>query len=107
TVNLQEGIEAAQFTIVRERLGAGDVVGDSAGLSSHSEDALGRGEQEFGFRINKAPDQPGTGDPINLGALAGDPGTRLRVPLVADRQTALSPAGDPLLEIARVEPGGA
>jgi len=106
TVNLQEGVEAAQFAIVRERLGARDVVRGGPGLGGDGEDALGRGEEEFGCRIDEATDKPGTGDPIDFGTLASDPGARFRVPLAAQRQTVLSPTGNPVLEIACVYPGG-
>ena len=83
---------------MRERLGAGDVVWGGPGLGGNGEDALGRGEEEFGLRIDEGADQPGTGDPIDFGALAGDPGARLRVPLAADRQPLFGPTGNSVLE---------
>jgi hypothetical protein len=38
-IDAKEGIEGAQLTEMRERLGARDVVGDCAGLLRHREDA--------------------------------------------------------------------
>src|SRR5438552_16377987 len=59
-IDLEKGIEAAELAVMRERLGARDVVGRGARFRRDSKDAFGRGEQEFGFRIDEAPDQPGT-----------------------------------------------
>jgi len=70
-IDFEKGIEAAQLAVMRERLSPGDVIGRGARLRRDVKDAFGRDEQEFGFRIDEAPDQPGTGDPIDLGGARG------------------------------------
>ena len=65
-IDLQKGIEAAQLAVMRERLGAGDVIRRGASFLRDGEYTLGRGEQEFGRGIDKAPDQPWAGDAIDL-----------------------------------------
>ena len=37
-------------------------------------------EEEFGFRVDKPPDKPGVGDPIDLGPFASDPEVALPLP---------------------------
>jgi len=80
-VDLEKGVEAAQFAVMRKGLGAGDVISDRAGLPRRLEHKLGRGEQEPGLGVDKAPDQPRAGDAVNLRALAGDPALRGLAPL--------------------------
>src|SRR5690349_7162236 len=68
-----EAIEGAQLAIMGERLGARDVIRRGACLLSHGEDLLGRHIQELGIRLDEAPDQPGTGDAVDLGTFTGYP----------------------------------
>jgi hypothetical protein len=41
-VDLEKSIEAAQLAVMRERLGAGDVIGRGAGFCGHGKDPFGR-----------------------------------------------------------------
>ena len=99
-VDLEEGIEAAQLAVMRERLGAGDVVRGRAGRGGHGEDALGRCEQECRLRFDEAADEPWAGDAVDLRPLAGHPFTRVRHALIAQRQPELGPSRDASFEIA-------
>ena len=92
---------------MRKRLGAGDVVSGSPGLGGDGENALSRSEQEFGFGIDKPPDQPGTGDPVYLRPLAGDPSVRSRGALAAKREPEFAPTRDAMFEITGAAPGRA
>src|SRR5205823_1114640 len=98
-IDLEKGIEAAQLAIMRERLAAGDVIGRGAGFRCDGKDPFGRGEQEFRFGIDEASDQPGTGDAIDLGALAGDPDAWLCLFFAALRRTSTT-TGAPAVPIA-------
>src|SRR3954470_17847326 len=68
-----EGVEAAELAVVRERLGARNVIGHGAGLLGHLKDALRWHVQELGARLDETSDQPGTGDAVDLRSLAGNP----------------------------------
>ena len=70
---LQEGIEAAELAVMRERLSAGDVVGGRASLGRHIEHAIRRHVDELSFRLDETPDQPRAGDAVDLGVFACDP----------------------------------
>lgn len=68
-----KGIEAAPFAVMREPLGAGDVVGNGPGLCRNGEHPVSRHIEKFGIRLDEAADQPRTGDTVDLGVLARDP----------------------------------
>ena len=72
-VVVKERVEAALFTVMRERLGARDVIGRGAGLLGDGEHLLGRHVDELGVLGDEAADQPRTGDAVDLWPLAGDP----------------------------------
>ena len=65
-VVVKEGIEAALFAVVRERLGARDVVGRGTGLLGDGKHLLGRHVDELGILGDEATDQPWTGDAVDL-----------------------------------------
>src|SRR5439155_2717327 len=71
-VLFEEGVEAALLADVAE-LDTGDVIGDGAGLGGRREHAGGRHEEEFGIVVDEPDDEPGTGDPVDLRAFAGNP----------------------------------
>src|SRR5215469_1359560 len=90
---------------MRKRLGARDVVGRCPGLRGDGEDALGRHEQESGLGINEAADQPGTGDAVYFGPLAGHPPVGPRGELATTGQPELGPTRDAMFEETSVGPG--
>ena len=49
------------------------VVGNGAHFVGHVLHPIGGDEMKDRQRIDKAPDQPGTGDAVDLGSLARDP----------------------------------
>jgi hypothetical protein len=71
-VTLQKGIETAEFP----DMGQFDVrhlVGDRAGLSRHCQHTRSGNKEELWVLVDEASNKPRTGDPVDLGALAGDP----------------------------------
>jgi hypothetical protein len=72
-IDPQKCIEATQLAVVREGLRARDVVGRGAGRGGDIKDPLGRNVEKAGLRVDETPDQPRTGDAVDLWPLAGDP----------------------------------
>src|SRR5437763_185673 len=70
---LDKGVERAEIAVMRERLGTRDVVRRRADLLGDREHAVGRDVNKFGVWLDKASDQPGTGDAVDLRTLARDP----------------------------------
>src|ERR1700752_4915904 len=66
-------VEGAQLPIMGERFGARDVVRCGSGLLGDGEDALCRDVQELGVRFEETPDQPWTGDAVDLRTFPRDP----------------------------------
>src|SRR5438270_1722504 len=100
-VDLQKGIKAAQLALMRERLGARDVVSDRARHPRDIKHLLGRDIEKRRFRIDKAADQPWAGDTVDLRTLARDPAAVAERIFLAKRQAVLGPPGDAAFEIAR------
>src|SRR5882724_4068156 len=57
-IDPQKCIETAKLPVVREGLGARDVVGCGARRRGDVEDPLGRHVKKTGLRVDEAPDQP-------------------------------------------------
>src|SRR5258705_9554282 len=100
-VDAQDRVERATLALVGE-FDALDVVRRSARLLGDREHLLGRDVDEFRPRIDEAPDHPGTGDAVDLRALAGDPFAGRRPYGSARREALLHPAGNAAFEIDRV-----
>src|SRR5205085_3420885 len=100
-VDFEKRIEAAQFAVMGERLGAGNVISDGAGRPCHVEHLLGRSVEEGRLRIDKAADQPRTGDAVDFRALASDPARRALGELMAPWQFGFRPGCNAPFEIAR------
>ena len=105
-VDAQDGVEGAALAFVGE-FDSVDVVRRSANLIGDVENGLGGNVDELRLRIDEAPDQPRTGDAVDLRTLARDPFARRRADRAAGRQPVCDPAGDAILQIDRVEPGRA
>src|SRR5258705_349775 len=71
-VALDEGSERARGA-GGAQLPVGDVVGEGRPPPARLEDFPGGHEQELGFRVDEAGDQPGTGDAIDPRAFTCDP----------------------------------
>src|SRR5215510_7624381 len=67
-----EGIEAAQWPLMA-RLHVGNIIGNGRLLFGFGAHPVGRNEEEFRVRIDKATDEPGTGDAIDFGPLTRNP----------------------------------
>src|SRR6266851_56381 len=91
-VDPQYGVEGAAFALVGE-LDAIDVIGCGARLLGDRENLVCRDVNEFGRWIDEAPDQPRTGDAVDLGMLSGHPLGR-RAKISTGWQTALDPSSD-------------
>jgi len=92
---------------MRERLGAGDVVDRGARCRGDVEDPLGGHVEKTRFLVDKTPDQPRTGDAIDLWPLAGHPAAAGVSHLLAKRQAEIGPAGDAPFEISSINPAAA
>src|SRR5882672_9492421 len=90
----KKSIEAAQLADMG-KFYTGDVVRNSSGCGSDAKYVPGRHEQELGFGIDEARDQPGTGDAVDLRAFTRDP-FHSRLPLLEQCSCGL-----------HYEPGGA
>src|SRR5262249_62353707 len=97
-VFLKECVETAQLAVMRKRLGARDIVRRGPGLRGDGEDAVGRREQKPRLGVNEAADQPGTGDAVYFGPLAGHPPVRPRGELPTTGQPELGPTRDAMFE---------
>src|SRR5207248_5042846 len=71
-VSVDEGIKGALCTVMTE-LDLWNVIRDRVLSIRDFPNSVRRDEQEFGLRIDKARDQPGTGDAIDARTLTGDP----------------------------------
>ena len=80
-------VERAQLAAILGRgvadLDAFDIVGDAAQFLGDLDHVSGLDEMKLGVAIDEAADQPGTGDPVCLGVLTGDPFHRVRPPAVS------------------------
>ena len=68
----EEGVEAAERPVMGE-LDSFDVERRGAFLERAGEHLRRRREEELRLRVDVARDEPGAGDPVHLGAFAGDP----------------------------------
>src|SRR6267142_3419309 len=68
----KKSIETAQLADMG-KFYTGDVVRNGSGCGGDAQYVPGRHEQELGFRIDEARDQPGTGDAVDLRAFTRDP----------------------------------
>src|ERR1700716_1740723 len=71
-VDAQDGIERAALALVGE-FHAVDVIRDSAGAFGDRNDLILRNVDELRVGIDEAPDQPGTGDAVDLWMFACNP----------------------------------
>src|SRR5229473_4552633 len=69
-----------------------NVVGCTAGLLSDSKNLFLRDIDKFCVGIDETPDQPGTGDPINLRVFSRDPFAGTRPDVAAGWHSLLGPA---------------
>src|SRR5215471_3355425 len=106
-VLLQEGVETTQLAIMRKRLGPGDIVRRGPGVGRDGEDALGWREHEPRLAVDEPPDQPGAGDAVYFGPLAGDPSVRTCFERTAARQPELGPTLHTMFEVTGVAPDSA
>src|SRR5690606_41588570 len=72
---VEKRIEAAPLRAMRNRHSL-DVEGRGRKPLAHGDDLRRRDEKELGRRVDEAADQPGAGDAVDLGPLAGDPEVR-------------------------------
>ena len=72
----QQGVKAAQLPHMGHRC-AWDVIGHRIQRLRLCQHFAGRHIEELGAGIDKTTDQPGAGDAVDLGSLAGDPARRL------------------------------
>ena len=97
-VDSQNGVERAALAFMRE-FDSIDVVGSSAHRLGDIENLLCRDVNEFRAWVDKASDQPGAGNSIDLRMLSGDPfGRRLKIS--AGWQTSLGPGGEATFKMA-------
>src|SRR5262249_14394147 len=106
-VEPQEQVEAAQLALMRERLGARDIIGGGAGQLGGGENPFGRDIEERRFGIDKGADQPGASDAVDLRPLSRDPAALARRQLLAQWQPEFGPSGDAAFEIADINSGAA
>src|SRR6266404_4130072 len=92
-VNALYGIERAAFAFVGE-FHAIDVVGYAARLLSDGKDLILRDVDELCIGIDEAPDQPGTGDTVDLRMFARHPLAWGSPDVAARRQPLFGPAGN-------------
>jgi hypothetical protein len=71
-VVVDEGLEGALVVAVGE-LGVGGVEGVGGLNLGHGQDLVGGDVADLGLGVDEPLDQPGAGDPVGLGTLAGDP----------------------------------
>src|SRR5439155_13054170 len=69
---LDQNIEGALAVPVRV-LSAGRVVGVRAFTLRHYQYLLASNEEELGMGVDEPLDEPGTGDPVDVGVLSRDP----------------------------------
>src|SRR5882757_5511927 len=92
-------IEGATITHMTE-VDAFNVVGNGAFLLGDSQDIAWGDINELPERIDEAADQPGAGDAVDLGVLAGYPLVQRRADVATGWQTAVVPAGKAIHQIA-------
>ena len=105
-VDAQDGVERASLAFVRE-FDPVDVVGRSARLFGDLEHVLGRNVNELRLRIDETPDQPWTGDAVDLRVLARHPFARRGSERPVCRETIVDPTSDPVLQVTRINACGA
>jgi hypothetical protein len=103
-VVLEKGIEAAELAVVRE-VHVGNVVRQCVPFSRRLEHFLGRHVVELGFPVDEARDEPGTGDPVDLRALARHPARRAVPRLRIERAFRRLPSLEAAFQIARRDTG--
>jgi hypothetical protein len=72
-VMLDEGVKAAELAVMRERLGARNIIRGRAGFPGGREHLIDRHVDELGISFNEAPDQPRAGNAVDLRPLARNP----------------------------------
>lgn len=92
---------------MREWLGTRDVIGRRAGSLGDVEDLFGRRQQELRFGIDESAYQPGAGDTVDLGPLAGDPSLRARWGLPAAAPAKFGPTRNLAIQVDRIDVDGA
>src|SRR3954463_15511597 len=105
-VDAQDGVERAALAFVRE-FHPVDVVGRSARLFGDVEHVLGQDVNELRLRIDETPDQPWTGDAVDLRPFARYPFARRRPDWPVRRKTIVDPIGDPALQVTCINVRGA
>src|SRR3978361_140963 len=105
-VDAQDGVERAALAFVRE-FDPVDVVGRPPGLFGDLEHVLGRDVNELRLRIDETPDQPWTGDAVDLRVLPRHPFARRSPDRPVGRKTIVDPIGDPALQVTRINASGA
>src|SRR5262249_12618591 len=103
-IKIHDRIERAAITDVAE-LNVFDVIGCSANLCSDFCHIVRRDVDEFGVRIDKAADEPRTGNAIDLGMLARHPLVLRLVMLAARWQSHFLQAADATLKMDGVHTG--
>src|SRR6187402_2062623 len=101
-VDAQDGIERAALALMGE-LDPVNVVGRSTRFPGDLEHILGRDVNELRLRIDEAPDQPWTGDAVDLRTFARHPFARRRPDGPVRRETILDPTGDPALQVTCID----
>src|SRR4051812_31699250 len=102
-VDAQDGIERTALTFVGE-FDPVDVVRSSTRLFGDLEHVLGRDVNEFGLRIDEAPDQPRTSDAVDLRVLSRHPFARRRAYRPVCWQTFCDPAFNAVLQVDCIDP---
>ncbi len=103
-ISLDEGIEAAELTMMTE-LDVRDVVWCRADVLGRFQDSGGRHVDEFCLRIDEPADEPGASDTIDRGPLACHPLARRGSYSAPRRKSSFSPRREAALHVAGVDAG--
>src|ERR1700674_809891 len=102
-VDPKDGIERTTLALMRE-FHTIDVVRNSTCLLSNSKDLILRDIDEFCIRIDEAPNQPGTGDAVDLRVLSRHPLARSSPDIAACRHSLFGPASNTAFQEVRLDP---
>src|SRR5258708_13420502 len=102
-VDAKNGIERAALAFMRE-FHAIDVVGYPARLLSDGKDLVLRDVDERCIGIDEAPDQPGTGDTVDLRMFSRHPLAWGRPDVAPRRQSLVGPAGNAAFQDTSPDP---
>src|SRR3954447_4319955 len=105
-VDAKDGVERAALAFVGE-FDPVNVVGRSARLFGDVEHVLGWDVNELRLRIDETPDQPWTGDAVDLRPFARHPFARRSPDRPVGRKTIVDPIGDPALQVTCINARGA